>query len=343
MGDVTVWGIHAGKYADGDPQFKKEQVVGIGWAEVGDLSRYPADREAYKKAILDAYPTVKAGAVPVYAGVLYRFVHEVKEGDLFIYPSKVDREVHIGRVTGSYEFRPEMAKKYPNTAADPYASVRPVKWLKSFPRTYFSQGALYEIGSAVTLFQVKNYADEFISALQGAGPVVPPDEDPTVALVADEIEQTTRDFILKTLATEFKGHPFAGFVSHLLRTMGYRTRVAPPGPDGGVDIRASRDPLGFEPPILKVQVKSGEGKVGLPEVSALYGNVENSEFGLLVSLGEYTKQARDFAHNRSNLRLVDGSELVDLVLEHYESFDAKYKGALPLRSVYVPSPKADED
>ena len=71
--------------------------------------------------------------------------------------------------------------------------------------------------------------------------------------------------------------------------------------------------------------------------------MENSEFGLLVSLGEYTKQARDFAHNRSNLRLVDGSELVDLVLEHYESFDAKYKGALPLRSVYVPSPKADED
>lgn len=343
MVDVTVWGIHAGKYADGDAVFKKESVVGIGWADMGDLSQYPADREVYKSAILAAYPTVKAGAVPVYAGVLYRFVHEVKEGDLFIYPSKVDREVHIGQVTGPYEFRPEMATKYPNTANDPYASVRPVKWLKSFPRTHFSQGALYEIGSALTLFQVKNYADEFISALHGAGPVAPPDEDPTVALVADEIEQTTRDFILKTLATELKGHPFAGFVSHLLRTMGYRTRVAPPGPDGGIDITASKDSLGFEGPIVKVQVKSTEGKVGAPDVQALYGNVDNKEFGLLVTLGEFTKQAREFAHNKHNLQLVDGTELVDLVLEYYEAFDSKYKGVLPLQNVYVPAPKSDED
>lgn len=343
MGDATIWGIHAGKYAEGDAEFKKEHVVAIGWFEAGDLARYPADREAYKSAVISAYPAVKAGAVPVYAGVLYRFVHEVQVGDLFVYPSQVDHEVHIGQVTGPYEFRPDMAAKYPNTAEDPYSSVRPVKWLKSLPRTHFSQGALYEIGSALTLFQVKNYADEFIAALQGAGPVVPPDEDPTVALVADEIEQTTRDFILKTLATELKGHPFAGFVSHLLRTMGYRTRVAPPGPDGGVDIRASRDSLGFEPPIVKVQVKSSAGKIGLPEVSALYGNVDNSEYGLLVTLGEYTTQARDFARNKANLRLVDGNELVDLVLEHYESFDTKYKGVLPLRSVYVPAPKSDEE
>jgi len=29
------------------------------------------------------------------------------------------------------------------------------------PRTRFSQGALYEIGSAMSLFQVKNYVDKF--------------------------------------------------------------------------------------------------------------------------------------------------------------------------------------
>ncbi len=343
MGDVTVWGIHAGKYAEGDAEFKKENVVAIGWADVGDLSKIGADREAYKAAVLAAYPTTKAGAVPVYAGVLYRFAHEVEEGDLFIYPSQVDREVHIGKVTGPYAFRPEMADKYAGTADDPYASVRPVKWLKSLPRTHFSQGALYEIGSALTLFQVKNYADEFLSALEGAAPVAPVDEDPTVALVVEEIEQTTRDFILKTLATELKGHPFAGFVAHLMRTMGYRTKVAPPGPDGGIDITASKDSLGFEGPIVKIQVKSTEGKVGAPDVQALYGNVDNKEFGLLVTLGEYTKQARDFAQNKHNLQLVDGAELVDLVLEYYEAFDSKYKGVLPLRSVYVPAPKMDED
>ncbi|MCB0085617.1 MAG: restriction endonuclease, partial [Caldilineaceae bacterium] len=46
---------------------------------------------------------------------------------------------------------------------------------------------------------------------------------------------------MKTLAQEFKGHPLAVFVGHLLNTMGYRTRIAPPGPDGGIDIIAHRD------------------------------------------------------------------------------------------------------
>jgi restriction system protein len=78
-----------------------------------------------------------------------------------------------------------------------------------------------------------------------------------------------------------KGHPFADFIAHLLNTMGYRTRVSPEGPDGGIDIVAHKDELGFEPPIIKVQVKSSEGSIGDPAVPALYGKVGNSEFGLL--------------------------------------------------------------
>ena len=161
-------------------------------------------------------------------------------------------------------------------------------------------------------------------------------EDETVSLVADEIEQTTRDFLLKQLARELKGHPFAEFVAHLLSTMGYRTRVSPPGPDGGIDIIAHRDELGFEPPIIKVQVKSDQGSIGNPVVAALYGNVGPGEFGLIVTLGSFTKQALGFALGKSNLRLIDGNQLVELVLQHYEQFDSRYKGLLPLKRVYVP-------
>ena len=71
-------------------------------------------------------------------------------------------------------------------------------------------------------------------------------------MVSDDIEQITRDYILKKLARELKGHPLADFISHLLQTMGYRTRVSPEGPDGGIDILAHKDELGFEPPIIKV-------------------------------------------------------------------------------------------
>jgi restriction system protein len=61
--------------------------------------------------------------------------------------------------------------------------------------------------------------------------------------------------------------------------MGYRSRVSPEGPGGGVDIVAHRDDLGFEPPIIKAQVKSTEGGIGEPVVSQLSGKVDRSELG----------------------------------------------------------------
>jgi restriction system protein len=328
MEEKVLWGIHAGKTGDADSLFLKKNLVAIGWSQVGDLGRFPPDREAFKQAIAATYPDIKRGAIPNNAGQLYRFVHEMQIGDYVAYPSKSDKHIHLGKITGSYQYDPVFMAGYPNQ--------RSVTWLKKVPRTDLSQGALYEIGSAMSLFQIKSYADEFFAALAGELAPVPAAADETVALVVSDIEQTTRDYIMKTLAQEFKGHPFAVFVAHLLNTMGYRTRVAPPGPDGGIDIIAHRDELGFEPPIIKVQVKSSDGSIGLPIVSALYGNVDQNEHGLLVILGSFTNQAKGFAAGKSNLRLIDGDELIDLILAHYEQLNSRYKGTISLKRVYIP-------
>lgn len=330
MNTQTIWGIHAGKTGDAHALFLKKNVVAVGWTALGDLSALPPNREAFKSAVAKAYPTAKPGAIPNNAGQLFRFVHEVKQGDLVLYPSKADRTINIGEVTGDYRY---------DQNSEGYPHLRSVKWLKNVPRLKFSQGALYEIGSAMSLFQVKNYADEFRAVLDGRQPIVPVKEDPTVPLVQSDIEETTKDFIIKALAQELKGHPFADFMGHLLNTMGYRTRVSPEGTDGGVDIIAHKDELGFEPPIIKVQVKSGEASsIGDPVVAALYGKVDPKEFGLFITLGSYTNQAKQFARGKANLRLIDGDELVDLILTHYEQFDSRYKGVLPLKRVYVPDP-----
>jgi len=326
--DVTLWGIHAGRTGDADRLFLKEGFIAIGWVEMGDLSILEPDRKAFKARVEEAYPNAKSGSIPVNAGQMFRFVHEMKEGDIVVYPSKKDRHVHLGRVEGPYQYNPGLEPRYPNH--------RPVEWLRSIPRTKLTQGALYEIGSGMSLFQVKNYADEFVAALEGKFVGSIGDKDETIAVVAADIEQTTHDFIMKRLAQEFKGHPLAQFVAHLLGTMGYRTRVSPEGADGGIDIIAHRDELGFEPPIIKVQVKSGEGNVGSPTVSALYGNVAPEEYGLLVTLGGFTSAAVNFARGKSNLRLIAGTELVGLILQHYEELDSRYKGLIPLKMVYVP-------
>ncbi len=329
-GNMVLWGIHGGRTGDADPIFLKERQLALAWEHTGDLQGLPPNRDAFRERLLDAYPERKAGWYPMVAGQLSRFVHEMQADDLVIYPSKRDRQVHIGRVSGPYQ--------YVADAPGGYVHRRAVKWLKSFPRTKFSQGALYEIGSAMSLFQVKNYADEFLAALAGKETTPPAKRDESISYVAEDIEQNTRDFILKTLAQELKGHALAEFIAHLLGTMGYRTRLSSEGPDGGIDIIAHKDELGFEPPIIKVQVKSTEGSIGDPIVSQLYGKVERTEYGMVVTLGTFTKQAASFARNKSNLRLVGGEELVGLILQHYEQFDSRYKGLLPLRHVYVPEP-----
>jgi restriction system protein len=333
--EAVLWGIHGGKTGDADSLFLNKRVVAIGWRQVGDLGKLKPDREAFKDAVSAAFPDAKPGAIPNYAGQLFRFVHEMKPGDLVAYPSKRDRQVHIAQVEGPYDYAPDLEPSYPN--------VRRVTWLRAVPRTQFSQGALYEIGSAMSLFQIKSYADEFLSAAEGKSAAPPVTQDETVAAVAEESIESTRDFIFKRLAQELKGHPMAEFVAHLLNTMGYRTRVAPEGPDGGVDIIAHKDELGFEPPIIKVQVKSSETSIGDPVVSALCGKLGPDEFGLLVALGKFTAPAITFARGKGNLRLIDGDQLVDLILLHYDQFDSRYKRLLPLKRVYMPEALEDAE
>lgn len=333
MSERTVWGIHAGRTGDADSLFLKKNFVALGWLDMGDIGQLPADREAFKDKVRETYPDWRPGQIPGSAGQLYRFVHEMKVGDLIVYPSKRDRQIHIGEIVGEFEYRPDLQDSYPQT--------RPVKWLKHVPRTLFSQGALYETGSAMSFFQIRNYADEFLAQLtekkDKAEPVV---EDETVGLVTADIEEQTRDFVLKRLAKNLKGLPLEEFVAHLLESMGYHARLMRAG-EPSVDIVAHKDDLGFEPPIIKVQVKGSDGKIGDRDVSALYGKVGDGEYGLLITLGEFTPPAITFANSKSNLRLIDGAQLVELIFEYYEKFDAKYKGILPLKKVYVPQTVED--
>lgn len=333
--EPTLWGIHAGKTGDAETLFLQQNVISLGWFEIGNLALLQSSRDAFKERYTAVYAEAakaKPGTVPTSAGQLYRFLHEMQVGDFVAYPSKKSKVIHLGRITGAYKHDPHGEPNYPQRRA--------VTWLKAIPRSHFSQGALYEIGSALSVFVIKNYADEFWAAIKGTQPPPPvsPSTDDTVAEISQDVEETTRDFVLKVLAQQTKGHPFAHFVANLLQTMGYRTRVASEGPDGGIDIVAHKDELGFIPPIIKVQCKSTEGSVGDPAISQLYGKVGNTEFGLFVTLGYFTSQAIQFARGKSNLRLVDGDDLVSLVLEHYEALDSKYKGMIPLRRVYIPEP-----
>lgn len=324
---APIWGIHAGKTGDAATLFLKKNCVALGWQAIGDLASLGPDREAFKAAVAKAYPNKKPGAIPNNAGQLFRFVHEMKEGDLVVFPNKNDRKINVGVVAGGYEYAPALEAGYPH--------IRKVKWLRTFERTRFTQGALYEIGSAMSLFQVKNYAEEFRAALEGKAQAPPVIEDDSTKAVAEDMEETTRDFVLKRLSQELKGLPLEEFVKHLLECMGYQARLARKN-EPSVDVIAHKDHLGIEPPIIKVQVKSGDGTITDKDVSALFGKLSSGEYGLFVTLGTYSPQCRSFEQGKANLRLIDGDELVDLIFQNYERFDPRYKSVLPLRRIYVP-------
>lgn len=330
--NTTVWGIHMGAHVGSDPIDKA--YVAIGWEELGDLSHLPKDREAFKSKLAATYPLAKPGAIPVQAGVLYRFVHELNIGDLVIYPSKSDRLVNIGKITGDYF--------YDGTAQHEYPNRRPVQWLAHLPRDQISQAALYEIGSAVTLFAVKNYTQEFLLALDPAKPkpqqidAEPPEDDDSITSEAtNKAAETTSDFIIKRLKNNLTAYEFEHFIAHLLECMGYHARVTEKSGDGGVDVIAHRDELGFEPPVIKVQCKQMTGTSGDPDVNQLLGTIGDGEYALFVNLGSFTKQAKATERNKSKLRLIDGEQLVELVLENYAKLAPRYRAILPLKQIYV--------
>ena len=108
--------------------------------------------------------------------------------------------------------------------------------------------------------------------------------------------------------------------------MGYHARVTQKSADGGVDIIAHKDELGFEEPIIKVQCKQTLSVVGQPAVAQLYGHVGNREKGLFVTLGDYTSQARQFDANQPHL------ESFRFILGKWIGFDALPATGCPFQS-----------
>lgn len=293
--EKRIWGIHT----QDDSLFLKGNVIAIGWKAFGDLSNMENNREAFKQKYAEIYLEDKKAAVAVAAGMLYRFRFEIQVGDYVVFPSKSNHEINIGIVDGEY--------RYEATAKE-YVNQRKVKWLKHLSRTSFTQGALYEVGSAMTLFTIKNYADEFLESLNVGPEKEPKDELPgSVRATADEIKQSTKDFILKELSRNLKGYALESFVGNLLNAMGYRTELALQGGDSGVDITAYKDEL---PPRILVQVKSQDGDIKETMLQALKGAMRESDYGLFVSLSGYTKNAKKYFETTPIIGGIDGDELV---------------------------------
>lgn len=134
------------------------------------------------------------------------------------------------------------------------------------------------------------------------------------------------------------GHGLTALVEALLRATGFTTTVSRPGADQGIDIVAGMGPLGFDPPRLCVQVKSGSTPVNLEILQRLQGSMVKVRAGqgLLVSWGGFDRklpaEARDHFFT---VRLWDSGDLIRSIFENYEKLSPEIQAELPLKRIWV--------
>jgi restriction system protein len=144
------WGIHNNRP---EIDFVDEGFVALGWDLIAeDATALARDREALKAELRRHYPHKNERAVGAWAGIFVRFAVDAAEGDIVVHPHKEEKTVNFGRIAGPYEYAP---------TAKTRRHRRRVEWVNTgVPRDAFTQEALWEIGSTLTFFAIRNHVKE---------------------------------------------------------------------------------------------------------------------------------------------------------------------------------------
>ena len=118
---------------------------------------------------------------------------------------------------------------------------------------------------------------------------------------------------------------FENLILQVLAKMGYgggdekRIKGVSPGPDGGIDGTIDEDKLGLDQ--IYIQAKRySENTVGRPKIQGFLGAMTGGgcKKGVFVTSSTFTNDAKKFAENLSEVRLVliDGVDLAEYMIEY---------------------------
>ncbi|WP_170116292.1 restriction endonuclease [Rathayibacter caricis] len=356
MGETTeprAWLVRGSKNWFYDQWMLDHGCTAVDFAEVGDLS--PAtDLSAMRALLAPVMPGKSDKAVGNYAAQLNAFANRMAVGDLVVLPLKQQSRLAFGTVTGRYEYVP---------GTDTLNHVRSVEWTRpDVARAVINQDLLYSLGAFSTVVQIsRNDAAYRLGKVlagaerdPGARPGVPltlpkasddvVDTDEAIATDGQDIEQFSRDRIRSRIREQFDGYGFQGLVAALLEAEGMTCKVPPKGRDGGIDIIAGSGVLGISAPTIIVQVKAQAGPIGSQVLDQLGGVVSqhNADHGLLVTLSELTKDAREkVTAQQLKVAVWDTEEVLRRLLKHYEFLPDDIKAKIPLKRVWLIDEVAD--
>ncbi len=328
----NVWMVRAGEGGYLINDFAKG-FVAVGYRELGDMSGIK-NLEPIREKYLAAYPEAKPGEIANQIAMFYKFRSVIKINDKVISYDPEKREYLIGTIASDYYYKPG---EVPN-----YSHVRKVNWEGRVSRDLLPASSRNSLGCTSCLFTVNEdvWAD-IQSVLQGKTDT---SSEESVEEERKELQQIKEDTIgkarelIKDKLLRLDDRDMERLVASILRSMGYKSRVTPIGPDRGVDVLASPDGLGLEQPRIRCEVKHRKAQMGAQDIRSFLGGLREGHRGLYVSSGGFTKEAK-YEAERSNVpcTLIDLDELASLVIDNYEKFDIEGCTLIPLAKVYWPT------
>lgn len=331
---TTMWMVRSdsGKRYD---DFRDRGAAGIGFPEVAEIAKPGVGRKTLIRAYEEVRPEANERSIMAAVSQVHRFVNEIRESDIVVTYSPANRTYLVGKVTGPSEYHPEWTSQSMDLA-------RTVHWLPDeVDRDTLSVTARNSLGSTLTVFTLSDaIRDEALAIATGeATPQRPPVNDKENVDLPDPLAdyESIAFERIKDQVSRLDWEDMQQLVAGILRAMGYKTQVSPPGADLGRDILASPDGFGFERPRIVVEVKHRKETMGSTALRSFLGGRHPDDRGLYVSTGGFTKDAR-YEADRSTvpLALWTLDELTKALLDNYETADAKTRSLISLRTFYVP-------
>ena len=162
---------------------------------------------------------------------------------------------------------------------------------------------------------------------------------PSLPVIADHIGEADFSRSVVDRILQLSAGDFELLMTDLLRVIGFEASHVGKVGDQGIDVEGILQMYGFATIDLKVQVKRyATTAIDHKEISKFRGQVPMDSQAAFVTLSDFTKRAREEAGRAGFKRigLINGRQVVDLLVEHYESLLPQMKELLNLRYVLVP-------
>lgn len=332
---MSAWIVRAGKGGIYAASWLDDGYIAIYW-NLGGAAISGLTRKQIKKLYRSHFPNATRQVVASNAGMIYRFANEMCEASTVVVYDPSTRLYHLGEIAGPCRY------VAPSDEDDDDGSYRrTVDWCATAPRDGLSAHARHSLGSISTLFSI---SDDVIEELKRVSEGMLPssgedadseDESATEARVATAEDGIER---IKDRILQLEWDDVELLAAGALRAMGYKTSMTRRGGDGGRDIIVSPDGLGLESPRIVVEVKHRKGSIGAPMLRSFIGGLRNTDSGLYVSTGGFTREALYEADRAvMPVKLLNLDQFVHLIVDNYDNADAEMRAILPLVQIYWPA------